>query len=185
MTALSKYIIGLSLALLAALTLGSCSNSSSLQSYFVDKQSDDNFLKVDLATSLLQGESSSFSQEEKDVLETVKKINVVAFPLKEGNRETYDSETQLIKDILGQEKYKTLLKMGSNNMGASLKYLGEEDSIDELIVYASDSEKGFAVFRLLGDNISPDAMLKLMQSIDQGDMDVSSLQSIGSIFDDI
>jgi hypothetical protein len=185
MAALTKYIIGLSLALLAALSMGSCSNSSSLQRYFVDKQADDNFIKVDLATSLLQSDSNSFSQEENDVLETVKKINVIAFALKDSNKEAYESEKQIVTDIIGQEDYKTLLKMGSNNMGATLKYLGEEDAIDELIVFASDSEKGFAVFRLLGDNMRPDAMLKLMQSIDAGDVDVSSLESIGSIFGDM
>ncbi len=177
---LLKYITALAIA---ALALYGCSNEQSLQRYLVDKQDDNNFVKVDLATSLLQSESADFSKEEMDVLNTVKKINVVAYPIKEGNTAEYEAEKIKVKEIIGQEKYKTLMKMGSNTKGATLKYLGEEDAIDELIVFASDSERGFAVFRLLGDNMRPDEILKLMNSIDRGDIDASKLKSIGDLFD--
>jgi len=179
MMVFARYIIGLGLA---ALMLFSCSNEKSLQKYLVEKQEDDTFLKVDIATSLLQAEGNNLTQEERDILETVKKINVVAFPIKEGNDEAYDANKKEINDIMKQDKYKTLMKYGSNNKGATLKYLGEEDAIDEIIVLASDSERGFAVFRLLGDNMRPDQMLKLMNSIDNGDIDVNKLSSIGELF---
>jgi len=177
---LIKYVIGIGLA---ALTLFSCSNEKSLQRYLVDRQDDDAFLKVDIAASLLQANDADFSQEEKDILATVKKINVVAYPIKGENAANYEIKKQELKDIINQEKYKTLMKFGSNNKGAVLKYLGEEESIDEIIVFASDDEKGFALFRLLGDNMNPAKMIKLMNSIEKGDMDISSLKSIGNIFD--
>ncbi|WP_339702006.1 DUF4252 domain-containing protein [uncultured Marixanthomonas sp.] len=175
---LAKYLIGITLASLA---LFSCDNSESLQQYLVDKQDDDKFLKVDLATSLLQNENSDFTQEEKDILATVKKINVVAYPLKGENITDYQTEKDKVKSILAEEKYKTLLKMGSNNRGATLKYTGEEDAIDELIVFASDEERGFAVFRLIGDKMRPDKMMKLMNSIDNGDINIDQLSGIGDI----
>ncbi|MBV1922669.1 MAG: DUF4252 domain-containing protein [Flavobacteriaceae bacterium] len=175
----TRYIIGLGLA---ALMLFSCSNEKSLQKYLVEKQDDDAFLKIDVATSLLQAEGNSLSQEEKDILETVKKINVVAFQIKDDNAANYDANKKEINDIMKQDKYKTLMKYGSNNKGATLKYLGEEDAIDEIIVLASDAERGFAVFRLLGDNMRPDQMLKLMNSIDNGNIDVTKLSSIGELF---
>ena len=177
---LTRYIVGTSLA---AIALFGCSDGKSLQRYLVDKQDDDNFLKIDIAASLLQTDSSTLTQEEKDILATVKKINVVAYPIKDNNNENYDAERKQLKDIIGQEKYKTLMKYGSNKKGATLKYLGEEDAIDELIVFASDDERGFALFRLLGDDMKPDQMIKLMNSIDKGDMDVSALKSIGDLFE--
>jgi len=177
---LIRYIIGLTLA---ALTLISCSNEKSLQRYLVDKQDDDSFLKIDIATSLLQTDGNSLTEEEKDILATVKKINVVAFPIKEGNKAEYDLKKQELKDIISQEKYKTLVKFGSNNKGATLKYLGEEDAIDELIVFASDNERGFVLFRLLGEDMRPDQMIKLMTSIDKGDVDISALKTISKLFD--
>lgn len=180
MTTLTKLV---TTAVLMALALMSCSNEQSLQKYLVDKQDDDKFMKIDLATSLLQAEGNTLSEDEKNVLETVKKINVVAYPLSDGNTAEYEAERQNITQLLSQAKYKTLMKMGSNSVGATLKYVGEEDAIDELIVLASDDTRGFAVFRLLGDNMKPGDMIKLMTSIEKGDMDIKSLQSVGELFD--
>lgn len=176
---LIKYVTTLAIALLA---IYGCDTNPSLQSYLVEKQDDNNFVKIDIATSLLQSNDSNLTQEEKDILNTVKKINVVAFPIKGENITEYEKERTALKSIIDQDKYKTLMKIGSNSRGVSLKYLGEEDAIDEIIVFASDSEKGFAVFRLLGENMRPDSMLKLMNSIDKGDVDVTQLQSIGNLF---
>lgn len=177
---LIKYSIPFIMALLA---LASCSNEGSLQKYLVDKQDDDKFLKVDVATSLMQPDDSSLSEEQKDILNTVKKVNVVAYKIKDGNTAEYETEKEKLASIMNQEKYKTLIKYGSNNRGATLKYLGEEDAIDEVIVFASDNDKGFAVFRLLGENMRPDQMIKLMNSIDNGDLDVSKFSGIGELFD--
>lgn len=177
---LIKYIIPFAMAILA---LVSCNNDLSLQKYLVDKQDDDKFLKIDLATSLLQSENSSFTEEQQEILNTVKKVNVVAYKVNNGNIEEYNTEKEKIAAIMNQDKYKTLIKFGSNSRGATLKYLGEEDAIDEVIVFASDSEKGFAVFRLLGENMRPDQMIKLMNSIDKGDLDLSKVSGIGELLE--
>ncbi|MDX1463844.1 MAG: hypothetical protein R3359_12365, partial [Marinirhabdus sp.] len=111
-----RYLVGI---VLAAMGMLSCSNDASLQQYLVDKQDDDMFMKIDLATSLLQGNSSNFTPEEQAVLNTVKKINVVAFPIKGDNAAAYEVERKKLQTILADEKYQTLLKMGSNKQGAT------------------------------------------------------------------
>ena len=176
---LIKYVLGIGLA---ALTLFSCSNKESLQRYIVDRQDDDSFLKIDIAASLLQTDSANLSQEEKDILKTIKKINVIAYPIEEGNVSAYEVKMQVLKTILDQDRYKTLMKYGSNKEGATLKYVGLEDAIDEIIVFVRDDEKGFALFRLLGDDMRPEQMIKLMTAIEKGDVDISKLNSIGKIF---
>ena len=176
---LIKYILGIGLAVL---TLFSCSNKESLQRYIVDRQGDDSFLKIDIAASLLQTDSANLSQEEKDILKTIKKINVIAYPIEEGNVSAYEVKMQVLKTILDQDRYKTLMKYGSNKEGATLKYVGLEDAIDEIIVFVRDDEKGFALFRLLGDDMRPEQMIKLMTAIEKGDVDISKLNSIGKIF---
>ena len=176
---LIKYILGIGLA---AVTLFSCSNKESLQRYIVDRQDDDSFLKIDIAASLLQTDSANLSQEEKDILKTIKKINVIAYPIEEGNVSAYEVKMQVLKTILDQDRYKTLMKYGSNKDGATLKYVGLEDAIDEIIVFVRDDEKGFALFRLLGDDMRPEQMIKLMTAIEKGDVDISKLNSIGKIF---
>ena len=176
---LIKYILGIGLA---AVTLFSCSNKESLQRYIVDRQDDDSFLKIDIAASLLQADGANLSQEEKDILKTIKKINVIAYPIEEGNVSAYEVKMQVLKTILDQDRYKTLMKYGSNKEGATLKYVGLEDAIDEIIVFVRDDEKGFALFRLLGDDMRPEQMIKLMTAIEKGDVDISKLNSIGKIF---
>ncbi len=169
--------------ILGAMVLTSCSDKS-LQKYLVEKQDDDKFLKMDIAASLLQGKNSNFSQEEKEILNTIKKVNVVAYPIKENDLADYEKEQQELKAILDQEQYKELTTIKSSEWNATLKYTGDEDAIDEVIVYASDDSRGFAVFRLLGDNMRPDQMLKLMKSAEDGDFDLSSLEGFGNIFKD-
>lgn len=179
---LIKYITAL---IIGIITLMSCSNNQSLQRYLVDKQSDDRFLKIDLATSLLRSDESNFTEDEKDILNTVKKVNVVAYPIKSGNMAEYETEKAIVEEIIGQEKYKTLSTIKSNDMRITLKYLGEEDAIDEVIIFVSSDEKGFGVFRLLCDDMRPDQILKLMNSIKKGDLDISKLSGIGDIFKDM
>src|SRR5690606_31180676 len=158
--------------LIGIVALTSC-NDKSLQKYLVEKQDDDKFVKMDLAASLLQGRNSNFTQEEKDILNTIKKVNVVAYPIKENDTADYEKERAELKAILDQEEYKELTRFKSNEWNATLKYTGEEDAIDEVIVFASDNNRGFAVFRVLGENMRPDQMLKLINSAERGDLDVS------------
>ena len=77
-----------------------------------------------------------------------------------------------------------MTRIKSNDWDATLKYTGEEDAINEVIVFASDDKRGFAVFRLLGENMRPDQMLKLMKSAERGDLDVSKFEGFGEIFKD-
>jgi len=178
--ALAKY---LTVLVLGALSVVSC-NDKSLQKYLVEKQEDDKFVKMDLAASLLQGRNSNFTQEEKDILNTIKKVNVVAYPIKDGDTADYELERQELKSILDQEEYKELTRFKSNEWNATLKYTGVEDAIDEVIVFASDDNRGFAVFRILGENMRPDQMLKLINSAERGDLDVSKFEGFGEIFKD-
>jgi hypothetical protein len=180
MTTVVKFI---TVMVLAALTLVSCSDGASLQRYYVDKQDDDRFLKVDIAASLLKSDDSKLlTEEQQEILNTVRKINVVAYPNKGENAADYEAEKAIVKEIIAQEQYKTLMKMGSNKSGASLKYLGEEDAIDEVVIFASDDERGFALFRLTGEKMNPGQMIRLMNSVERGDLDVSQLSGIGEIF---
>lgn len=178
MVTIVKYITAF---LLGGLLLTSCDSKPSLQEYLVDKQEDNAFVKIDLATSLLYAEENKLTAEQKEVLKTVKKINVVGYPIK-GNAEEYKSERDKIKEILAQEKYQTLMTMGSNKQGMSLKYVGEEEAIDEMIVYGNDSERGFIVFRLIGDDMKPEDMIRMLETMDKDNIDLSAFESIEALF---
>lgn len=175
-----KFLLALSVV---TLSLISCSNPS-LQKYLVEKQDDPNFVKMDLATSILEGKNSHFDEEDRAVLKTIKKINIVAYPIKKDDSLAYLSEKESLESILNQERYKDLTRIKSKNWNASLKYTGDDDAIDEVIVYASDNSKGFAVFRLLGEDMRPDRILQLIHKMDKDDMDLSKLAGFSQIFKD-
>lgn len=180
MTTILKYI---TVAAIALLTLASCNTEPSLQEYLVEKQDDSKFVKVDLPSSLLDTKQSDLDAEQKEILKTVKKMNVVAYPIKDGNDTEYQSEKKKVKTILDHEKYQLLSKMNFGGTSVTLKYVGEEDSIDEVIVLASDDTKGFAVIRLLGNNMRPEKVMELMSSMDKNGADLTQLSSVIGMFD--
>lgn len=175
-----KYILAF---LLVATSFISCSNPS-LQKYLVEKQDDPNFVKVDLATSMLEGKNSNFNEEDRAILKTIKKINIVAYPIKNGDSMAFVSEKKQLESILEQDRYKDLTRIKSKDWNATLKYSGDEEAVDEVIVFASDNTRGFAVFRLLGDNMRPDQILQLVHRMDDKDMDLSKLTGLSKIFKD-
>ena len=178
METIVKYTVA---AAIAIITLISCDGSKSLQSYIVDKQEDDRFMKVDLATSLF-AKMDSIPADQKEVLNTVKKMNVVAYPKKEGTDADYLAEKAKLDVIFNQDKYKVLGSFKSNGQNMKLMYLGDEEAIDEVIVYGRDDEKGLAVFRLLGDKMNPASMMKLAANLENGDVNLSDLAGLEDIF---
>ncbi|MBP2832959.1 DUF4252 domain-containing protein [Aquimarina sp. U1-2] len=161
----------------------SCNTSTSLQQYFVDHQGDEDFIAVDVPSSLLDKEKMTLNAEEKEALESIKKVNFLALPLTEKKKERYEAESNAINTILSAEKYETLMKFGSNGTNVVLKYTGDEDDIDEVIVFATDKKKGLALVRILGDNMRPEKMAQLARSVEKGKIDLEAFRKIGESID--
>lgn len=174
-----------SVLILVLLSLGlvSCDNETSLQEFYVEHQNDNQYLAFDIPASLLTGDNSALNAEQKATLETIKKVNVLGFPLKEENKEEYETEKERLSSILKADKYKQLMRYGGGTRKAELYYLGEEDAIDELIVFGSDDEKGFGVARLTGDDMNPEALIRLLKSFEKGELDVAGLPKLEGFLD--
>ena len=72
------------------------------------------------------------------------------------------------------------MKMNANNINVSVNYLGEEEAIDEVIIFGSENTKGFAIVRVIGDNMNPSDIFKLMEKIqlDGNSGEMKQLESI-------
>lgn len=171
--------------MLVLLSLGvvSCKNETTLQEYYVENQNSQQYLAFDLPASLLTGENSKLNAEQKATLETIKKVNVLGFPLKDGNKELYEAEKTKLTEILKADKYQQLMRYGGGNRKAELYYLGEEDAIDELIIFGSDDEKGFGIARVTGNDMNPEAMIRLLKSFEKGELDVAGLPDLDGFLD--
>lgn len=179
METINKILILVSICLLV-----SCNNQTSLQQYFVNHQEDIDFIAVDIPSSILAKEGITFSEEEKDALESIKKINFLALPLKEGTKDRIAKESSKINAILDSESYQTLMKLDYKGTKVVLKYYGDdEDTIDEAIVFANDQNKGMGVIRVLGDDMKPEKIIKLVKSLEKGNINLDGLKRLAKFFE--
>ncbi|NOR28492.1 MAG: DUF4252 domain-containing protein [Lutibacter sp.] len=161
-----------------------CDTNPSLQKYYVDSKENSEFISIDLPSSILQLKETEVSDDVKNALETIKKVNFLALQLNETNNDLYTSEKAKVKAILKNPKYKQLVRMNMGKSNVTVNYLGEEDAIDEVVIFGADNEKGFAVVRVIGENMNPAAILKLTQDIKMDD-DSAQLKQLGSLLSSI
>lgn len=161
---------------LMAVILMSCEQKS-LQSYLVKAQEKEGFMTVDLPTSFIQLKDQDVPADVKATVESIKKINAVALPIK-GNEEAFETEKNEIKSILsGSEKYKSLMSMKTKGVNVKVYYTGESDAIDEVIVFGYSKEYGLGIARLMGENMNPSKIMNMMNNIkiDPSNMSLSNL----------
>jgi len=176
-----KAIKNLILAFLAVMTF-SCNNEKSLQEYYVENQRDSDFLALDVPTSMFTN-MESIDSSQTSTLKTIKKINLLALE-KSNNVKRYEEEKLKLDEIFVNEKYQLLMKFGGSDKKAALYFTGEEDAIDELIAYGYDDEKGLGVARVLGEDMEPEKILKMIQSLKAEDLDTEGIKGMMDIFVD-
>lgn len=155
------------------LTMMSCDQNPSLQEYYIESQASSNFIAVDIPSSILGLKNEDVSEEVKSTLNSVKKINFLGFQKSEENSEIYLEEQRKVKEILKNSKYRELMRIDSEKKSMQVKYLGEDDAIDEVIIFGSDINLGFAVVRILGNKMDPSKMMALAKEIDVNDKSAS------------
>lgn len=180
MTSLIKHLV-MSVVLVA--TLYSCDQNPSLQTYFVDNQEKPNFLSIDLPVSMLKIDESKLNDEQKEAYRSVQKVNMLAFKKDSINETNFNSELAKIKTILDDTKYEELMRGGNSTDGKFVvKYLGPDDDIDEFILFGSANDMGFAVVRILGNDMDPSKIMQLSSVIESGNFDASQLKQVTQFF---
>lgn len=169
---------------LLALGLISCESEMSLQEFYVENQNNNQYLAFDIPASLLTGENSKLSPEQKATLETIKKVNVLGFPKKEENSAEFKAEQERLSQILKSDEYNLLMRYGGGDRKAELYFKGQEDAIDELIVFGMDQTKGFGVARVTGDKMNPGDIIRLFRSAERGELNVQGLENLTTMFKD-
>ena len=156
----------------------SCSNKPTLQKYFVDNTEDKDFIALDVSPSILKVDEMSLSEVEKKALKTFEKMNVIAFKKDSLNDAKFKDEVVKVKSILKNEEYQQLMKFGSSNQGASIYFVGEEDKINEFVVYGNNETSGFAIVRTLGDNMNPSDVMTLFELMRKSKIDLDQLKPL-------
>lgn len=173
----------IAIVLIASISFISCNKGETLQEYYVANQENSDFILVDVPTSLISQDTEALDEKQKEVLKTVRKINIMAYPLKDGkSTATFESEKTKVTTILASDDYEELMKVNSDMGNMKLYFRGEEDAIDEVIVFASQDEQGFVIARLLGNDMNIADMATLAKTIQAGDIDVSKFDGVMDVF---
>ncbi|WP_288980841.1 DUF4252 domain-containing protein [uncultured Flavobacterium sp.] len=162
----------------SGILLWSCETKPTLQKYFVKNTESSNFVSVDLAPSIINTEKVTLTTAEKEALQSFEKMNILAFKTDSNDVANYDKEIKEVKSLLKDETYQQLMKVGSGNDGAAVYFVGEDEHIDEFVLLASKKENGFAVVRVLGNDINPTHILNMLSLLKKSDMNLEQLKPL-------
>ncbi len=171
-----------SLIAIFGLVLVSCNSEPSLQRYFVDHQEQSNFVSQDLPVSMVKIDKTNFTEEQKEAFESVRRLNFLGFNINDTNKDVYTTELDKVKSILKQEKYQDLMEFSDKGRKVLVKYIGDDEEADEVVVFGSASDMGFAVVRILGSDMSPEKMMTLADALNKANVDETQMQEMLNFF---
>jgi hypothetical protein len=167
-----------SIALLFSLFLFSCNSEPTLQKYFVENTENKNFVVLDVSPEILNVDKTKLTLEQKTALQSFDKMNVLAFKLNDKNKAQFEIERAKVNLILKDKKYQQLMKFSSGKEGASVSYVGSDEHIDEFVLFANRKENGFAVVRILGNDMNPTNIVTMMSVLQQSNIDLEQLKPL-------
>ncbi|MEK6155639.1 DUF4252 domain-containing protein [Flavobacteriaceae bacterium 3-367] len=176
---MKKLLSKIAIVLVAGVALMACSSTQSLQEYYVDSAENPNFISLDVPTSILNLEKADLTEGQRKALSSLRKMNLLAFKKTAQNAAEYKVEKAKVNAILKNDEFVELMKLNSSYGKGVIKYLGDEDAIDEVIIYGSSNDKGFALVRVLGDDMNPAHLVQLIQALQQSDYNGEGLGEIG------
>ena len=173
MKTISIYIAGV-----FSLLLVSCHSEPSLQKYFVENSENKDFIALDVSPDILNVDKSKLTAEQTKALASFDKMNILAFKRNDKNAAQFEAERTKVNAILKDEKYQQLMKFGSGKDGASISFVGEDEHIEEFVVYANKTENGFAIVRVLGKDMNPTDIMNMISILKESNLDLEQLKPL-------
>lgn len=176
---MSKLITFITIAI--TLLLVSCNSKPTLQKYFVENSEKKDFIALDVAPSILNLDKQKLAEDEKRALTSIENINIIAFKADDKNKANYEVEKKKVTTILKDKKYQELMHVGSGNDGASISFVGEDDKIDEFILYANNEKNGFGLVRIVGNQMNPADIMTIISLLKKSNIDFEQLSKFQSL----
>ena len=169
------------LFLVAAFT--SCNQGPTLQTYYVDNELKSGFASFDVPTSLINVEDIEMTDEQKEAYKSVDKLNVLTYLEEDTDAVEYKAELEKVKTILKNPKYEELMRGGNSTDGRFVvKFLGEVDNVDELIIFGNANNKGFMIARILGDDMNAGRLMSLQSVLKNAKFEDTNLTGLTDFF---
>lgn len=169
-----------SLFILGVILLSACSSTQSLQEYYVDNTENPSFLSFDIPTRILNLDATELSAEQKVAYESLRKLNILAFKKTAINTLDYKAEKKKVSAILANDDYEELMKMNTQFGRASILFKGDDDAIDEVVLFGDNEDKGFALVRVLGNEMNPTHFVQLLKALEKSNITSEGLGDLGA-----
>ncbi|MBU3821696.1 DUF4252 domain-containing protein [Flavobacteriaceae bacterium XHP0103] len=179
---MQRTIKSVIVAIFAAFFLVGCNDGLTLQRYFVDHQESTNFISQDFPISMLKIDEANLTGQQKEALKSVKRLNFLGYKIDEAHVDAYSAELSKVKAILSKAKYNELADFSYQGAKVSMKYIGDDDKADEVVLFGSSKDMGFGVVRILGDEMTPDKIITLAGLMEKNNVDTSQLGDIINFF---
>ncbi|RAV30330.1 DUF4252 domain-containing protein [Sinomicrobium soli] len=161
-----------------ALMVAGCGKKESLQQYYVNSAEKEGFINLELPAGMLDVSKLELTPEQKEAYTSIKKLNVLALPVTAENEAVFREEKEKINTILADDNFEELFRLSDKDKRAVLKYLGDEEAIDEVVFFGADDERGFVLVRILGKDMSPERMVEFVKLMENSDIDEGQLGSL-------
>lgn len=165
------------------LLLGACSSQPSLQKYFIEKMEDPAFLVVNLPINLQELFSEELNQEEKAILQSINKLNLLFFNTKGKDAERYQTEIGQLSQILEGDHFEELISFRAFESNGSVLFEGSSSDIDEGIIWLQSPKFGFGIIRILGNKMNPLALMTLIKKIDKEKLTTKGAEQLAPFMD--
>lgn len=171
------------IAVFFGLLFAGCQSEPTLQKYFVTNMENKDFISVDVSPNILNVDKAKLTAEQKTALASFEKMNILAFKLNDSNAAAYETEKTKVAKILKDEKYQQLMKFGSGKDGASISFVGDDEHIDEFVLFANKKENGFAVVRILGNDMNPANIVSMVSALQTANIDMEQLKPLQQLLE--
>ncbi len=175
------------IALFLSIIFSSCNENPTLQEYYVESQSRDDFVILDIPSAVFLGVDPRLDETTKEKLRSIEKANILAFPKNEKTDSIFKNEKKKVENILENEDYKLLMEFSHSDNRVKVMYVGETRSIDEMIFYGASEDFGFAVARILGNDMNPKVVVDYIRNFNSDttqskNLDTSELEDLMKVF---
>jgi len=135
-------------------------------------------MALDVSPSILNVDASKLTSAQRNALASFEKMNILAFKLNDKNKTQFEIERSKVTAILKDEQYQQLMKFGSGKEGASVSFVGDDEHIQEFVLYANKKENGFAIVRILGKDMNPTAIVTMLSVLKNSKIDLEQLKPL-------
>lgn len=177
-----RFVLFGLLAGLSLLVFSGCTGEAALQEYFVEQADNPNFITLDLPLNTFSSDSLTQKGRASLALESqLKSANILLFKSNASNLKELNAEVLRVQSILKHKDFQDLISLKSSKTNGVIKYVAQRGKVKEVIVFGSQSENGFVLIRILGNDIKPTSLLSVLQEMQSASSNSELVKGFGKL----